>query len=221
MNKDNKKLKFLIILACVIALVITIFLFIPIIKYLNNEEALENYIKSFGFFMPFVYILLVLIQIFIPVIPGEPFEILAGYLFGAFWGSIIAIFAESLASILIILLVRKYGIKLIRVLFKDKDIEKVKFLNNKKLFFLFVILFIIPGTPKDLLCYVSGIMNFDLTPLILVTTFGRIPAIITSTIPGSALGNQNYKLAIIVYSITIVISIIGIIIYNKCTKKDK
>ena len=221
MNTKNKVVKTFIIFGCVLTLALYLFLCIPVVKFLNNRQALENYIESFGAFMPLVYILMVILQIFIPFIPGEPFEIMAGYLFGSALGSVIAIFAESVASVIIILLVRKYGIRLVQLFFKDKDINKLAFLNNQKWSYLFAILFIIPGTPKDLLCYVSGLMNFKLIPLLIISTIGRIPSIITSTIPGGAIGSSNYKLAIIVYGITIVVSLLGIYFYNKITKENK
>jgi uncharacterized membrane protein (DUF485 family) len=56
--------------------------------------------------------------------------------------------------------------------------------------------------------------------LIFICTVCRFPSIITSTIGGNALGTGEYGFAVIVFVITAVISAIGIIIYNKFSKKN-
>ena len=52
----------------------------------------------------------------------------------------------------------------------------------------------------------------------LICSFGRIPAIVTSTLGGDALGTQSYVFAMIVFIITILISFIGILVYNILSK---
>ena len=49
---------------------------------------------------------------------------------------------------------------------------------------------------------------------LLISFFGRIPSVITSTIGGNALGSQRYIGATVVFAITFVISVAGILVYN-------
>ena len=51
--------------------------------------------------------------------------------------------------------------------------------------------------------------------MLLLTSIARIPSVITSTIVGSALIAQNYQTAAIIYGITGLISLAGILIYRK------
>lgn len=215
----NKK-KLYILLGAIIVILITIQFSLSIIKYINNPEMLRIYLDSLGIFAPIMFVLMTMIQIIIPFIPGEPFELLAGYSFGFIKGSLLCLIAGSVASIIIILLVKKYGRKIITTFFKEEQINKLSFLESNKAFVIFTILFILPGTPKDLLCYIGGLNNYDLIPLILVTTIGRIPSIITSTFPGDALNEKDYGLAITIYVLTIVISLLSAYIYEKITNKN-
>ena len=217
---DKKKVKVLVALGIIVVLVLTIGLSFPVIKYINDPDKLKMLIESTGVLAPFAFFVLSMIQIIIPFIPGEPFELLAGYMFGSFNGTIICLLAGSLSSVLIILLVRKYGTRLVELFFKKEEHEKLNFLKTKKAFLLYSFIFILPGTPKDLLCYIGGLTDFDLVPLFIVTTIGRIPGIITSTIPADMASDKKYELAILVYAVTILISIVSLLIYKKINKKD-
>ena len=99
-------------------------------------------------------------------------------------------------------------------------IKSAKFLQTSpKKTLLFSIIFALPGTPKDLLCYFAGLTDIKLWKLVLICSFGRIPAIVTSTLGGDALGTKSYVLAIIVLLATVLISFIGVLVYNKLGKR--
>lgn len=218
---DKKKIKILIVIVAIIAIIISIGFAVPFIRFIEEPDKLRNLLESYGAFAPLMFIVLSMIQIFVPFIPGEPFELLAGYMFGGIEGMAICLLAGSLASIIIILLVRKYGTKVVELFFKKEEHEKLNFLKTKKAFIIYTLIFVLPGTPKDLLCYIGGLTEFDLIPLLIVTTVGRIPGIITSTIPASFAGEKKYLLAFIIYGIAVLLSFIGIYIYNKTTNDTK
>ena len=214
-----KKSKTFIILGLIVVIVIVGLFSVPFIKFIEDPEKLRNFIDSFGVFSYLAYILLVTIQIMIPFIPGEPFEMFAGYAFGGLKGGILCLIAESIGSIIVVLLVRKYGHKIVETFFTKEQIQKLSFLRSKKAFALFAIIFILPGTPKDLLCFFAGLSHFDLVPLLLVVTIGRIPSVITSTMSGGAFGTGNYRSAIIITIITLIVSGIGLKIYQQIHSK--
>ena len=98
----------------------------------------------------------------------------------------------------------------------------MSFLKDKeKIYVTIFFIFLIPGTPKDVLSYVAGITSIKLLPFLLVSGVARIPSVVSSTIAGSYLGVKNYKMAAIIFAVTIVISGILFFIYkqhekNKC-----
>jgi uncharacterized membrane protein YdjX (TVP38/TMEM64 family) len=77
----------------------------------------------------------------------------------------------------------------------------------------------IPGTPKDLLCYYAGLTDMKLSTFLVINTIGRLPALISSTVGGDALGMQSYTAAIVVFMATLLMSLMGYIIYSKILKK--
>ena len=169
-----------------------------------------------------VYCLLTIVQIFAAFIPGEPLELAAGYAFGTVKGSLLCLLAEGAGSVIVLLLVRKFGPSVVRLFFTDEQLDKLKFLHySPKRLLLFAIIFMMPGTPKDLLCYFAGLTDIDLTKLIIICTLGRIPSVVTSTLGGSAIGDRKYLFAVIVFAVTAALSLAGIAIYNHiCAKHE-
>ena len=160
-------------------------------------------------------------QVIIAFVPGEPLEIGAGYAFGAFWGTLLCIIGITLGSLIVFWLVRTLGVRLLEVFFTYEKIKSLKFLQNeKRLALITFFLFFLPGTPKDLLTYFVGLTKIDFKGFLFIVAVARIPSVITSTIGGSLLGSEKYILAIIAFSVTLLISVIGWVIYNKISKKN-
>ncbi len=192
----------------------------PLVRFASQPEAFRQWVNGKGVFGRIAFILMVIVQTVIALIPGEPFEIAAGYAFGAVEGTALCFIASALGSALVILLVRKVGIWLVRQFFSEEKLRSLKFIQtDKKREFLYLLIFMIPGTPKDLLCYFAGLTESKLPVLLIITSFGRIPSIITSTMGGDALGDKNYIYAVIVFAITLVISGVGLLVYNEICKK--
>ena len=76
-----------------------------------------------------------------------------------------------------------------------------------------------PGTPKDMLCYFAGLTDMKPGVWALISSLGRIPSVITSTIGGDALGTKNYWFAIGVFAVTLLFSAVGLLLYNYICKK--
>ena len=79
----------------------------------------------------------------------------------------------------------------------------------------------IPGTPKDLLSYFAGLTDIKMGRWLLITTVARIPSVITSTVGGNAVGEQNYLFAILVFAGTLAVSALGLLIYQRISKHRK
>ena len=220
----NKKAIVVTLTVIFVLLSAIIFLYIgkPLIQFLEEPERFREWVNSHGIWSYFAFIGIVVLQVIVAVIPGEPFEIAAGYAFGIAEGTILCIIGMTLGSIIVFLFVRRFGVKAVEVFFSLEKINSLNFLKNTKKLTLFTYLvFLIPGTPKDLIGYFIGLTNMKLTTWILISSVARIPSIITSTIGGNALGIKNYFFAIIVFVIALAISTIGLITYNKITKEKE
>jgi uncharacterized membrane protein YdjX (TVP38/TMEM64 family) len=169
-----------------------------------------------------LFVLLMALQVVVALIPGEPLEIGAGYAFGAVEGTLLCMAGITLGSLVVFLFVRRFGIRLVEVFFSREKIHSLKFLQNaKRLELITFFVFFIPGTPKDLLSYFVGLTDIKLSKWILIAGLARIPSIVTSTVGGDALGMQNYVFAVVVFSVTLVLSGAGLLVYSRLQKRHE
>ena len=195
----------------------------PMISLVSEPEKFRDWVESRGILGRLIFIGMMVFQVIIALVPGEPLEIGAGYAFGAVEGTLLCVAGVTIGSLLVFGLVRRFGIRLVEVFFDTGKIKQLKFLQNeKRLDLITFIVFFLPGTPKDLLTYFVGLTDIKLSKFIFIVSVARMPSIITSTVGGSALGIKRYELAAIVFGGTVVISLLGLFIYNKiCVHRAK
>lgn len=224
--KNLKVLKLVLFIIVIIAVIfITIKLF-PIFTHLGTPEGqqkFKNEIINQGLSGVIYLIGLQLLQIFIPVLPGEPIEFLAGMCYGT-WGGLILIFIGSfLSSTIIFFSVKKLGKDFIKTFLGEDNLNKFensKFFSNPTKIELFLfIAFFIPGTPKDFFTYIAGLLPIRPSRFLIIATFARFPSIITSTFAGDNLVSGNWHITIITYILTLIVSAICLLIYNKHNAK--
>ena len=193
----------------------------PMIRFVSEPDEFREWVDSHGIWGRVAFIGMVIFQIIVAIIPGEPLEIGAGYAFGALEGTILCLIGAVLGGAIVVLLVRRYGIRLVEVFFPREKIMSLPFMqDNRRLELLVFIVFLIPGTPKDLLCYAVGLTTLRMRDWLWISLVARIPIIITSTIVGNALGEQNYRFAVIVFAVTLLISLCGIQVYRRICRKE-
>ena len=195
--------------------VVTFTLGKPLLEFSSHPEEFRQWINQQGFWGRFTLVGMMVLQVVVAVIPGEVIEIGAGYAFGAWEGTLLVLLGAAIGSALIFLLTKKLGIKMVEAFIPREKINELRFINTeKKRNLLVFISFFIPGTPKDLLTYFLGLTSMKLPSFLLISSFARIPSVITSTIGGHALGIQDYTFAAIVFVITVVVSGLGLLLYN-------
>lgn len=214
---------FVIILLAVFTAAVMWFIGRPMVSLVSEPEQFRDWVESKGLWSRFIFIGMMIFQVVIALVPGEPLEIGAGYAFGAIEGTLLCVAGVTLGSLLVFGLVRKFGIRLIEVFFDFDKIKKLKFLQNeKRLDLITFIVFFLPGTPKDLLTYFVGLTDIKLSKFVIIASVARLPSVITSTVGGSALGMKQYEFAIAVFAATVLLSLFGLFIYNKiCAYREK
>jgi uncharacterized membrane protein YdjX (TVP38/TMEM64 family) len=154
-----------------------------------------------------------------PVLPGQPVEMVAGMCYGTVGGLAVVTIGAFISSSIIFFLVRKFGRRFIYTFVsqeKIENLEKSKWFNNpKKIEIVFLILFLIPGMPKDLLVYIGGIMPVKALNFILISTFARIPAVLAVTTIGGNLLDGNWLAMAKVIGISTIITVLLVVIICK------
>lgn len=218
----HKKYIIISLISIVIMAIISLLLYCPLENFLNDPTVLKQQLDKLGNWGKLFLVLTMSLQIVLVFLPGEIIEVASGFCYGTFEGMFICLLGAIIGTIIIYSIVNKYGIKLVNKFFDNNQINEIKFLKNEKhLEVIIFIIFFIPGTPKDILTYLAPFTKIPMSSFILITTIARIPSIITSTIGGNALSNQDYHLTLLVFIITAIISIIGLLCYKKyLTKKN-
>lgn len=187
----------------------------PLIRFAQEPERFRAWVDEQGVLAPIAFLGMLILQIVVAAIPGEPLEIAAGYAFGALEGTLLCLFGAFLGRVAVFLLVRRFGTRAVDVFFPLEKLNTLSFLQNKKRLTLWVFfLFFLPGTPKDLLCYVVGLTDLPLKSWLLICAIAPFPSIVTSTIGGDALGMGNYMFALVVFIVTMAISGGGLLAYR-------
>ena len=195
----------------------------PLIHFAQEPERFRQWVDQQGPLAPLLFTGMVILQVIVAVIPGEPLEIAAGYAFGAVEGTILCVLGTFLGGILVFLLVRRFGLRAVEIFFPPVKLQRLRFLHNERRLARWVFLiFFLPGTPKDVMCYFVGLTSMPLRTWALISAVARLPSIITSTVGGNALGMGEYTFAIIVFAATLVISGIGLLLYRAvCSARER
>lgn len=187
--------------------------------YLSDPERVRELIGQHYLLGALCMILISMIQVVIALVPGELVEIAAGFVFGAWGGALLCLAGTVLGSILVLLLVRKLGSRFVYAFYPKEKVEALPILNNpRKRNVLTFLLFLIPGTPKDLLTYGIGLTDMSIPLYLLLTTAARFPSVITSTMGGNAVGEKKFLWAVVVFAVTAAISGLGLLAYRKISK---
>lgn len=205
----------LAILAVIFICILGYYIGRPLVQFVSEPQKFQIWVKEKGILGVLAFMGMNILQVLLAVIPGGPFEIGAGYAFGVVKGTLICDIAMTIASVIIFLFVKKFGLRFVELFVNKEKIESVKFLKSSKrsesIIFLF---FLVPGTPKDLLSYLVGLTDMKLSHWIFICGVGRLPAIFLSALSGSALSSAKYHLAILFIAAIIVLYIIGIFVYR-------
>ena len=198
------------------------FVGVPMVQLAEDPAQFQALVDSYGIGSRLIFIGMVVLQVVVAFIPGEPIELAAGYAFGFIEGTLLTLAGFLIGSLLVFLLVKKFGVKLLEVFFSADKINSFSFLKNpKKTKAIAFILMLVPGTPKDFLSYFAGLTQLSLKTWMLIVAVGRLPSLITSTATGAAAGEENYILSAIMLGITLLLTVAGIIYYRVICKQQK
>ena len=127
------------------------------ITIFHDKQVLVDYIDGFGILAPIIFIIIQVIQVVLPVIPGGVSSLAGVIAFGPVYGFIYNYIGIVLGSIAAFYLARSLGVRIIKALFDEKKAQKyLNYISQNKFYPLFVIAMFLPGLPDDLICFVAG-----------------------------------------------------------------
>ncbi len=160
----------------------------------------------------FVFIGIQILQVIVFMIPGEVTQAAGGFIFGAFPGVLLSSVGILVGSVCNYAVGKFLGKPFVQgVVGADRTGRFLELMGKGKVLAGFFLLFLIPGIPKDALCYIAGISGIGLVPFMVLSGLGRLPGIMGSAIIGGAAANRNWVLAAVVFSVSMAFFFFGLI----------
>jgi uncharacterized membrane protein YdjX (TVP38/TMEM64 family) len=158
----------------------------------QDPHQLKKVISSFGPYAPLAYILLQIMQVVIAPVPGGAVEFLGGYLFGVKGGFVYSIIGLILGSWFAFSLARIFEKIAVEKFVSEQTRKKFDYLVEHEGVILSFILFLLPGFPKDALCYILGLTPMHLGIFLIISTVGRIPGTLMAILQGAKAFEHEY-----------------------------
>ncbi|MEM5786168.1 MAG: TVP38/TMEM64 family protein [Syntrophobacteraceae bacterium] len=177
------------------------------IKVFFNKEEAATFLESLGPIKFLGFILLQITQVVFAPIPGEATGILGGYFFGVLWGIILSTIGLTIGSLLAFSLSRTFGRPLVEKLVDKAVMNRFDYLLQHKGIFLVFMLFLLPGFPKDYLCFILGLGHLTTLQFLAVSTIGRVFGTVLLTISGGYIRCEEYGKLLVLIGIAIAVTV--------------
>lgn len=152
---------------------------------------------------PVIFIALQALQVIIAPIPGEVTGILGGFLFGEWLGLMYSTIGLTLGSVAAFGVGRWLGAHYVRTLVSQETWDKLGFIVEAEGVIIYFIIYLIPGLPKDMVCYLFGMSPMPLWIFTLVSTLGRLPSTWVLSAQGAHTAAENYRDVILLTAIVL------------------
>lgn len=194
-----------IIKLCILAVIVVgiplyiLFFHSDFLDSFKNLDAIRAKFEDNKVRAVFIYLGAEILQIIIPIIPGQLFQIAAGYFFGVILGMLYSIAGAAVGTTITYNLAHFLGHDSVKVFVKQEKLDRyLAMLNNKKAYIITFLFYLIPGMPKDLMCYAAGISEMKFKPFLLLSLCGRMFGMTMSLMVGAFYYKGNYTALIIV-----------------------
>ena len=209
-NKLFAALKFVVLLIIVIGVPLYIFVFQRgLISRFDSFDEVVGFLRHYKQYSVPVYLAAEILQIMIFILPGQVFQFAAGYLFGFLPGLFYTFIGAVLGESITFYVARILGSDAIHMMLgEEKSMHYKELLSSRKAYIITFMLYLIPGLPKDAICYAAGVSGIRFLPFLMISVAGRMPAMAGSILFGAMYMKKDYTGMVIVAAVVGVICII-------------
>jgi len=186
-----------------------------LVGFFLNKQRMAGFLTSLGPLSFAGFIVLQVSQVIISPIPGEVTGLMGGFLYGKFLGIVLSTTGLTLGSWAAFSLSRVFGKPMVEKLVKKETMERYDYLLHHKGAFLIFLLFLIPGFPKDYLCYILGLGRLSVREFLVISTAGRFLGTVLLTLGGDYIRHHQY------YRFSVLIGIAIVFVLFSMANKDK
>ncbi len=184
-----------------------------LVQFYSSKRAVGQFLKSFGPWAPVAFIVVQALQVVLAPIPGEATGILGGYLFGTWLGFLFSTAGLTLGSVTAFLLARWLGLPVVRRVVSKEVYRKFDFISRAGGELVTLVCFLIPGFPKDYLCFLLGVSPLQFGMFFMISTFGRMPGTWLLSVQGAKMRDAQY-VEFVIYLLVAAFAVVMAYIYR-------
>lgn len=189
--------RFLLHLTVAVVLFVALLLVVrQSLSVFTSGAELRRFIADFGILAPLVLVGLQTAQVVVAPIPGQVLAVVAGYLFGPWWGTLYNMLGIALGSTLAFWLARRYGRAYVEGIVHADALAWFDGLDDDHTRLALFLFFLVPGLPDDVLCFAGGLTKLPLWQLVALAVVGRTPAFFLVNVVGNYLGTDRPEAAV-------------------------
>jgi uncharacterized membrane protein YdjX (TVP38/TMEM64 family) len=166
--------------------------FVPEVR---DPIAIREYVLGFGVLAPVVFVLIQVGQVLVAPIPGQVVALAGGYLFGPWLGAAYSLVGMAIGSAIAFVLARRIGRPFVTRRVGARRVDRFDAFIDRSGVGGVLLLFLLPGLPDDVICFVAGITTIRIRVLVLVAVLGRAPGTIVASFIGAELASGQILVA--------------------------
>lgn len=191
----------------------------PLIMELTEPGGVERVVQDVRNAGPAGVLILLgmqFLQVVVAFIPGEVVQVAAGMMYGPWGGAAVVLLGCVISSAFIFFVVHKLGAPFVRAMIPEKWMGKLEdFEETDKLDVMVFVLFLIPGLPKDVFTYLVPLTDMGMRNFLVLSTVGRIPGILMSTLAADGLMEGNIMRSVLLFLVAAGIAALAIVFHEK------
>jgi len=178
-----------------------------LVRLYVDKRFLKHTLREWGVLAPVIFMGLQALQVIVSPIPGELTGILGGYLFGEWGGLLYSTIGLTVGSVSAFAVGRWLGARYIRKLVSADIWRKMGFIVEAEGAILCFIIFLTPGLPKDVTCYLFGLSPMSFWVFAVVSTLGRFPGTWVLSAQGARTASGDYLQVILLTAIVVAVAL--------------
>ncbi|HYA31145.1 MAG TPA: TVP38/TMEM64 family protein [Thermodesulfovibrionales bacterium] len=186
-----------------------------ITRFFTSAEKMRAFVESLGPFGFLGFILLQVIQVVVAPIPGEVTGLLGGFLYGPVLGVVLSTIGLTIGSYIAFALARTFGRPFVERFVDRRVMKRFDYLLHHKGAFLVFLLFLIPGLPKDYLCYILGLGHLTTMQFLVIGGAGRLFGTILLTLGGTYVRHHQYMRFFLLAGVAIIVVFLAMLYREK------
>lgn len=179
------------------------------LPWLTDPASLRAAFEAAGPYAPAVFVLVQAAQVVVAPIPGQALGFAGGYLFGATYGTAYSLLGATLGSYVVFRLSRRYGRRHVERAIAPELIEQFDALVQRRGLFALFAVFLVPGLPDDVVCFVAGLTDLRIRDMLVVSAAGRLPGYFVVNAAGAQFEAGDVSTSVLLVGALVALSVLG------------